>query len=209
MVLRQGELGEQESDVAIDERGPELLRLIVPGEPAGAGSKTPMPKGRMVNGRFVPVVDRVGRPIFYVKPSSEKTEPWMKLVRQYAQAQKVKLGMATLDGPLWLDCYFWEKRPGSHFYKRKSGDVLRPDAPAYPDVTETHDIDKMRRAISDSLTAAKVIADDKRVVDGVERKRYVNPGKIAGAVICLGRMLDATTLDAGLVESPEGQEVLT
>lgn len=190
----------------LPERGPVLFELAVPGQPAGSGSKVPMPKGRMVGGRFKPVVDGIGRPVFYVKPSSEKTEPWMKKVR--AAAEEHWAGRGPLDGALWLDVAFYELRPpSSHYFHRKGGDVLRPDAPAYPDTTETHDIDKMRRAISDSLTNAGVLADDKRVVAGSEWKFYADESpRRACAVIRVGRMLHQTVEEAGIAPpAPDGQ----
>lgn len=183
------------------ELGAEVFRLTILGQPAGAGSKVPMPKGRMVGGRFVPVLDKVGRPVFYVKPSSEKTDPWMVKVAEYAQAQKAKERLETLDGALWLRCTFYELRPAGHF--KKDG-TLRPAAPAFPHQTTTHDRDKMTRALSDSLTRARVIADDKRVIGGAEVKLYADGDPdYACAVLALNRMRYQTVEEAGLVPKQE------
>lgn len=185
------------------------LELVVPGQAAGSGSKSPMPKGRMVGGRFRAVFDKVGRPVFYVKPASELTEPWMKKVREAAEAHLVPSMVEPLDGALWLDAAFYEMRPSTHFHS--DGRRLRADAPAWPHQTSTHDIDKMRRAISDSLTNAKVLADDKRIVAGGAWKYYADePPRKACAVIRVGRMLHQTVEDAEIESPPPpGQEQLT
>lgn len=190
------------------ERGQQLLTFVVPGQPAGAGSKQPMPKGRMVGGRFQAVTDQNGRPVFYVKPASEATEPWMKRVEEYARLEWRNRGQ--IGGSLFLDVNFFENRPGDHYFKRKAGDILRPDAPAWPHQTKTHDVDKMRRAISDSLTRAEVLVDDKRVVGGEQWKFYCEAEEEEPrAVLRLGRMKLQTAQEAGLISAPAGQETLT
>jgi Holliday junction resolvase RusA-like endonuclease len=193
-------------DVILPERGPAVLRFAVPGVPAGAGSKTAEPLGK----RFKEARDQNGRLILKYRPASEKTEPWMDLVHRCAEFVARRDGLLEpLDGALWLDCLFYIPRVASHYYQRKSGPVLRPDAPMFPAVTSEHDVDKMRRAISDSLTRAKVIADDKRIVGGEDWRLYDDQGRGPRAIIVLGRMLHQTTVEAGLVTAPAGQETLT
>lgn len=189
-------------------RGPTRFELTIPGQPAGSGSKVPMPKGRMAGGRFRAVFDKIGRPVFYVKPDSELTLPWMRKVE--AAARQHWGDRPALDGALWLNASFFEKRPLSHYFKRKAGLVLRPDAPAFPHITKTHDKDKMRRAISDALTKAGVLADDKRIVAGSAWKFYADdPPRQACAVVTVGHMLHQTVEDAGLIPpAPEGQTQL-
>lgn len=200
------------------ERGPEKLRLVIPGQAAGAGSKTAM---TVTRGRGGPIVWRVGPkilpdgqvigvPMLNYTHASKKTGPWMKIVEATAAAAwGSRLPMA---GSLWLDVWFYELRPASHYFKRKSGRVLRPDAPAYPDATENPDVDKLRRAISDSLTNAAVLADDKRVVGGEHWKDFSENVRKSEpfVVICLGEMVAQTVEDLGLESPPptEGQEQL-
>ncbi len=193
--------------IVTPERGVELVRFTVPGTPYGAGSKTPRPKGRMEKDRFIPFTDKKGFPLVGLGHASKFTAPWMKTVTEYAK--HAWPGSGAVGGALWLDAYFFVDRIGAHFFQRKSGWVLRPDAPAYPEVTETHDVDKMRRAISDSLTEAGLIVDDKRVVGGEQWKYYADFVKPC-AVIAVGRMKHQTAEDAGLVTpAPTGQETLT
>jgi Holliday junction resolvase RusA-like endonuclease len=202
------------------QRGPELARIVVPGRPAGAGSKTAI---TVTRGRGGPIVWRsgpkivgdgqiIGVPMLNYTHASKKTEPWMKAVER---AAAVVAGSAPpLDGPLWLDVFFYEHRPSTHYLHRKTGRVLRPDAPAYPDATEQHDVDKLRRAISDSLKNAHLIADDKRIIGGEQWKDFVEsmPDEVIDgecAVIRLGRMDHATAEDAGLTTpAPDGQVTL-
>jgi len=124
-------------------------------------------------------------------------------------------GMDPLDGSLWLDAIFYELRPSAHFFDRKSGRVLRPEAPAYPCDTQTHDVDKMRRAISDSLTNAGVLADDKRIVGGEAWKDFVEnlpvdvDGREPKAVIRVGRMKAQTAADLGVVSPAPSEDQLS
>lgn len=189
------------------ERCPAALELAVPGQPAGAGSKTAQAIGKRGDERR----DHTGRIVLIYRPSSPATEPWMEKVETVARQFTVDNEWdAPLDGALWLDVAFYELRPSAHYFHRQGGDVLRPNAPAYPHITATHDIDKMRRAISDSLTNAKVIADDKRIVAGGAWKYYADaPPRSACAVIRLGLMLHQTVEEAEIKSPPPiGQEVL-
>jgi Holliday junction resolvase RusA-like endonuclease len=196
------------------ERGGELLRLTIYGQAAGSGSKTAevvTKKGPGPGGR-VPVMDG-NRYILRYRPSSKYTAPWMRAVEREARIAWAELD--PLDGSLWLDVLFYELRPSTHYFDRKGGRVLRPDAPAYPSRTDTHDADKMRRAISDSLTNAGVIVDDKRVIGGEHWKDYVEnlpadaEGREPKAVIVLGRMKAQTVADLGITSpAPDGQQSL-
>lgn len=199
------------------QRGAELLRMTVLGKPAGAGSKTAMPVTR---GRGGPLVFRSpptikggqvwGQPMLNYTHQSKRTEPWMKHV--ITEAQVAWRGKAPVDGALYLDCHFFEDRTTDHFFHRKGGDVLRPDAPAYPDATSQHDVDKLRRALADCLTQARVIVDDKRLVGGEDWKHFTHT--IEGfdkpcVFLRLGKMDFQTAEQAGFVTpAPEGQAAL-
>ena len=183
--------------------------MTVYGQAAGAGSKSPMPlggwAGKGPGRRFVPALHPDGRPRFYVKPSSEKTKPWMELVEY--ESRTAWRGRPTLDGPLWVDIDFYEKRPEGHFF---ADGRLKPDAPTYPSVTTTHDSGKLRRAIEDALTNAKLWADDKRVVDGHDRKHYCDAEhRDPRAIIRVGIMAAPTVgeaVAAGILQPPTPAE---
>jgi Holliday junction resolvase RusA-like endonuclease len=191
------------------ERGPELFRLTVYGTPAGAGSKTAMTIGKRGQERR----DHTGRLVLVYRPSSKKTEPWMQAVERDAAAGW--RGRDVLDGALWVLIDSYEARPKAHFL---SDGRLRPEAPAHPDVTETHDSGKLRRATEDALTNARIWADDKRVVDGHDRKHYCDQEAAAledeswrepRQLIRIGRMKHQTVAEAGIKSpAPAGQEQL-
>lgn len=198
------------------ERGGELLRMTIYGQAAGAGSKQAhviRRKGGVIVWTTGPKIIGhnavIGQPALNYTHDSKKTAPWMRHVEK--EARVAWTGLEPLDGALWLDAIFYERRIDGHFFQRKAGRVLRPDAPAYPAVTQTHDIDKMRRAISDSLTNAGVLADDKRIVGGEAWKDYAeNIGETEPKVLIrVGTMAAQTVTDLGLVSpDPDGQESL-
>jgi Holliday junction resolvase RusA-like endonuclease len=188
------------------DHGAELLRLTCYGQPAGAGSKTAEVATRGRGGP--PLRDANGRFVLRYRHASKFTAPWMEAVER--EARIAWRGLEALCGPLWLELTCFEARPKAHFRTGRYSHLLRPDAPAYPDVTETHDSGKLRRAIEDSLTNAGVLSDDKRIVDGRDRKRYCDAlHPEPKAVIRVGRMVHRTVEEAGLVSpDPAGQESL-
>jgi Holliday junction resolvase RusA-like endonuclease len=191
------------------ERGGELLRLTIYGQAAGAGSKTaevvtkkgPGPRGR------VPVL-KDGHYILRYRHQSKKTEPWMRAVAR--EASIAWGGDDLLEGALWIDIVCYENRPDGHYRSAGGQRVLRPDAPAHPSVTTTHDSGKLRRAIEDALTGI-VWTDDKRVVDGHDRKDYIeNIGESEPkAVIRVGRMKAQTAAELGVVSPPPTDDQLS
>lgn len=197
------------------ERGPELLRMTIYGQPYGAGSKTARVvtrKGGIIVWRSGPKIiaggQVIGQPMLNYGHASKFTEPWMKEVAK--QGGIAWAGRDPLDGPLWLDAFFYESRPSGHYLQRKAGRVLRPDAPAYPESTETHDVDKMRRAISDALKNGGVIVDDKRIVGGEAWKDFVENAEGIDeplAMIRVGRMDFATVEQAGFVTPAPADQV--
>jgi len=181
--------------------GPEKLRLICYGQPKGAGSKTAEPLGK----RGAEVRDREGRIVLKYRHATLGTKDWMDAVAK--EARIAWRGLGPLSGALWLDLTCYEDRPASH-YRGGSERLLRPEAPAYPHRTRTHDSGKLRRAIEDSLTEV-VWEDDKRVIDGHDRKRYCDNGDEPRAVIRVGVMVAQTVADLGIPSpAPVGQEQL-
>lgn len=191
------------------ERGRELFRLTVYGQPAGAGSKTAQTLGK----RGAEARDSDGRIILIYRPASKFTKPWMDAVAK--EAGVCWRDRVPMDGALWLLLDCWETRPKHHF---RADGTLKPDAPAHPHKTDTHDSGKMRRAIEDSLTNAAVWVDDKRVTDGHDRKHYCDQeaAVLEGeswreprALIRVGIMKAQTVEEAGIASPPPaGQEQL-
>ncbi len=79
-------------------------------------------------------------------------------------------GKPPLNEALKLTATFWFPRPKSHYRTGRFSDQLKPDAPT--DHIQAPDWDKLLRLVSDALTIARVIEDDRLIVDGRGRKRW-------------------------------------
>lgn len=197
------------------ERGPEKLRMRIFGQPAGAGSKTAevVCRGRGRGRDKVPVLDQYGNFILRYRHATKGTAKWMALVEK--EAQIAWQGLDPLDGAIWVEIDCYETRPDGHY---RADGSLRPDAPAHPHRTTTHDSGKQRRAIEDALTNVRIWADDKRVTDGHDRKHYCDQeaAVLEGeswreprALIRVGVMAEQTVEEAGITSPPPaGQEQL-
>lgn len=92
-----------------------------------------------------------------------KTPPlieWREIVRD-AAARAAGTEWHTQDDEAWVRLQFWVPRPGT---APKTRDV-RPK--------RGQDLDKLERAVYDSITNAGVWTDDSRVCDAVLSKRFV------------------------------------
>jgi Holliday junction resolvase RusA-like endonuclease len=149
--------------------------FFVPGHPACAGSKKYVHRG----GKILLIDD------------CTRNRGWRKAIQSYAHdAYHDDL----LIEPVVIGLEFVFLRPGTHYLKRKSGLVLRPDAPPFPDVTP--DLTKLVRAVEDALTGV-IWRDDCRVVGQSNLKVY---GQVQGARIVIEPaldVLDQPELDGG------------
>jgi len=127
------------------------LAFSVPGIPRPQGSKVSFRNGGM-------------------KEASAHLDSWRQAVilfaRQAAGAANWKPGTRKFLVALT----FAFPRPQSHFRSVNKQPVLRDDAPLFYD--NTPDIDKLQRAVFDSLTYAAVWGDDKKAVSVEARKVY-------------------------------------
>jgi Holliday junction resolvase RusA-like endonuclease len=121
---------------------------------------TPVQQGSMIP------VTRKGKTVL-VPDNSAALKKWREHVVKIAQARMRLEQWATLDGPSAGTLDFYLARPVSE--PRRPRPHVRPD------------IDKLARAVLDSLTMAKVYVDDSRVVDLHPRKHYAT--KLIGARI--------------------------
>ena len=92
--------------------------------------------------------------------------------------------------PIVADFTFYMRRPASHFRARGS-ETSAPVPHPIPD------LDKLARAIMDSVTAGQAWDDDARVVDLNTRKRYATPEHPVGVVIRLRLKEDDDEFDSG------------
>lgn len=130
--------------------------IRVYGRPITQGSKT---KGR-----------------FSLYDDNAKTlKPWRKKVKEAAEDQCRYHD--TIDGPVRVWLRFTFDRPKTHFRTGRNAHLLRDAAPRFP--TWHNDVDKLTRAVFDSLTEAGVWADDGLVVDERVRKFYANEDELA------------------------------
>ena len=133
-----------------DPASPRRLALEVPGEPQPQGSAKAF-KHR-----------HTGRVM--VTSDNARLRPWRDAVCWHAR--QALLGAGPLAGPVKVTVEFRFLRPGGHFGKRG----LRPAAPREHVVRP--DLDKLLRALLDSLSEAGVWRDDAQVVEARARKRY-------------------------------------
>lgn len=129
------------------------VTIDVYGEPAPQGSK------KIFNGRPV--------------EASKKVGPW----REAVVSEVIRSGHADkkLDGPLFVKCVFYFKRPANHYGTRKGQPYLKDTAPQY--VARTPDIDKCQRSTYDALTQSGLIVDDALIVMNSNVMLYSDEGK--------------------------------
>lgn len=120
------------------------ISFSVVGRPQQRGSKRPMPR-------------KGGGPVLMID-ANKKSGPWMDAVAH--RAAEAMNGRPLMRGALKVVATFNFKRPGTHYYKRKAGDLLRDDAPHFHE--STPDADKLLRAIGDAMSGV-VYVDDKQI----------------------------------------------
>lgn len=97
-------------------------------------------------------------------------EGWKSLI---AQAIKDEIPETPITGPLKFKVQFFFERPKKHFYIRKTGNVLREDAPLWH--TAKPDMDNLIKAVKDCLTTLRVWQDDSQVcMYGTSTKEYID-----------------------------------
>lgn len=133
-----------------------MLSFTVSGQPLPQGSKTMM-KHRST-GRMIMLDDVKG------------LKPWRKEVTKAAhEAMGERI---VIEGPVLLRCVFSLSRPKSHFGTGRNANIVKASAPKHPHTKGTYDLDKLVRAIGDSLTDAGVWLDDSQVVELYATKVY-------------------------------------
>lgn len=134
-----------------------MIDIWVPGQPRPQGSK------RIYNGNVVDSNQAVLR-------------PWRSAIA--AEALQITKGRTAFTGPVEVHINFVFHRPKSHYRTGQYAHLLKPTAPEW--VTSTPDLDKLIRAVCDSLTDASVFSDDAQVAVLIATKAY---GEMQGARI--------------------------
>lgn len=133
----------------------------VHGVSVSQGSLTAVPTNR--NWRTVPGVRWV------VKDAKPALKPWRDKVAAHAAAEFGSEPWS--DVPIAVTVKFVFERPRSHYFVRRDGDVLRPDAPTLVTSHQAGDLDKHVRAILDALTGV-IFKDDSQVAELRAVKTY-------------------------------------
>ena len=130
----------------LDEPGSHPLHIVAPplvitvlGKPITQGSKTKTKWGMYDD-------------------NAATLKPWRDSVTTAAVAARGDRPRIT--GPVEVHVWFYFERPAAHYGTGRNAQVLKPQAPAYPDSTKSGDIDKLQRAAFDALTTAGVWKDD-------------------------------------------------
>lgn len=131
----------------------------------------PVPQGSKKIGRN----PATKRPIL-INDNDGALKPWREVVDHYARQGMG--GVQRFEGPVRVDLTFYLPRPASHYLR--SG-ALKPSAPEWPAVKP--DIDKLERAVFDSMTTAGVWADDSRAVLVVKSKEYADEHQAGVSVL--------------------------
>lgn len=138
--------------------------FTVYGKPVSQGSLTAVPTNR--NWRTIPGVR------WTIKDAKPDLKAWRETV---ADAARRSPGARLFEGPVRVWVRFSMERPASHFFRRKGGDVLRPDAPHWVTSHQLGDLDKHLRSILDALTGV-LFEDDSQVAYVSATKTYAkNP----------------------------------
>lgn len=120
------------------------LQFTVVGTPAPQGSKNP-----------------------YGGESNPRTKPWRAAVS--AQASEAMGSRPLIDGPVAIVATFCFTRPKGHYGTGRNATVLKANAPRY--VATIPDLDKLQRAIGDSLSGV-CIRDDRQIACWHVQKVY-------------------------------------
>jgi crossover junction endodeoxyribonuclease RusA len=131
----------------------------VEGIPAPQGSKRHVGMGRMIE-------------------SCKALKPWREQI--IAETRLSPLVPQELDEAVSLSLVFLFPRPKGHF---DSKGQVKPSAPEYK--TTKPDIDKLARAVLDSLTLAGVFRDDALVYSLTLQKRFCIGQETPGVMITL------------------------
>jgi len=140
------------------------LSLFIEGTPIPQGSK------RIIH-------TREGKPI--IIEDNNKTRPWRRLMTQAIKAHMVEHPCPPSEKihSYILNLTFWLPRPKSVTEKKRLYPCVKPD------------LDKLLRAVNDSLTDSGVIRDDAQIIKTKCLKIYANEDKFQpGVLINLERL---------------------
>jgi Holliday junction resolvase RusA-like endonuclease len=89
--------------------------------------------------------------------------------------------------PVGVTLTFMLRRPQQHFGTGKNAGKVRDSAPLYP-IGMTADIDKLTRAVLDSITDSGLWSDDGQVAWIKATKVWADPASVPGVEIMIGEL---------------------
>lgn len=167
---------------------PDRFALRIRGAPVPQGSKTA--RYRKQGNKIVTWV---------VDANDDRLKPFRETVTDVATTEVIMSDWTTIPRhqPARVDLVFTFDRPPSHYRTGRNAHLLKDDAPTFPG-NNCGDIDKLQRAIFDSLTAALVWDDDTQVTEVRARKVYVGEDEhaapTAGIDVVVRRLGQEATL---------------
>ena len=117
----------------------------------------------------------------FLREDAKGLKAWRDTLTVMAARTAGRVGMIT--GPVRAELVFTFERPASHYGTGRNAGRVKDSAPDWPDTKWAGDIDKLTRAVFDSLTAGGVIEDDARVVEAVVSKVWCVPGAPGGVLV--------------------------
>jgi len=143
------------------------LSFFVAGTPVTQGGMRPVPLGK------------TGRTVL-VTTGGEGLNAWRKKVTDVAQLAANQAHWQTIDGPCRVALRFFMQMPNSR------PAAIRQHGIAYRRVTP--DIDKLTRAIHDSLKLAKIYEDDARAASTAQEKYEVLDPRCCGVEVIVSTL---------------------
>lgn len=116
----------------------------------------------------------------WVSEANKNLRPWRVSVIDAAARMLDGQQFERFEGPVRLTVTFTFPRPRSHFGTGRNLGQVKGSAPRWVTSSQCGDLDKLVRAIGDSLTEAAVWRDDSQVVSVLAMKGY---GERPGAFI--------------------------
>lgn len=165
------------------------IQFQVIGRPQQRGSK----RAVLIPKRGGGFIEKNGRPIVAAKDDNPNSKEWMGQVRDAAASA---FRGELLQEPVRLTVLFYFKRPKSHFGSGLKATALKASAPQFH--TGTPDLDKLVRAIGDSLTGV-VLHDDKQICSLISDRAWTTEGERAVVLI--------ETLEAASIERAEAAKL--